>query len=387
MKQSRFIVAALSMSCITTLSSCFKEEPLNAECDIEQAYIHADNKILFTNPSDTLVNVQSDTTKIEFTMTQFANLKKQAPMFRLTQGATIQPESGSVHDFSNGPVTYVVTSEDKQWTRTYQVSIKKGQTTMPNEIEFEFENAYLSKGYYNWQENWNGNKLDIWATGNSGFQMSNSSSKPEEYPTVMIEDGHKGKGVKLTTQRTGKIAYMVHKPIAAGNLFIGQFDATDALRDAMKATKFGRPFSFSAKPEKLEGWYKYQPGEKFTDKDMNELNRHDYGTIYAVLYENIDENGDAVVLYGDNVQSSKQIVALALVGETHDDNGKIAIGNTPEWHHFSVDFEYKKTINPTKLKNGSYSLAIVSSSSSDGANFLGAVGSTLWIDSFKLICK
>ena len=27
------------MSCITTLSSCFKEEPLNAECDIEQAFI------------------------------------------------------------------------------------------------------------------------------------------------------------------------------------------------------------------------------------------------------------------------------------------------------------------------------------------------------------
>lgn len=83
------------------------------------------------------------------------------------------------------------------------------------------------------------------------------------------------------------------------------------------------------------------------------------------------------MLYGDNVQTSKQIVALALVGETHDDNGKIAIGNTPEWHHFSVDFEYKKTIDLIKLKNGGYSLAIVSSSSSDGANFLGAVGSTL----------
>lgn len=395
MKQSRFIVAALSMSCITTLSSCFKEEPLNAECDIEQAYIHADNKIslnlLFTNPSDTLVNVQSDQTNIEFTMTQFANLKKQAPMFRLTQGATIQPESGSVHDFSNGPVTYVVTSEDKQWSRTYQVSIKKGQTTMPNEIEFEFENAYLSKGYYNWQENWNGNKLDIWATGNSGFKMSNSSSKPEEYPTLMIEDGHRGKGVQLTTRRTSGLADAVKKPIAAGNLFIGQFDATDALLDdAMKATKFGHPFSFSAKPAKLEGWYKYQAGEKFTDKNMKELNRHDYGTIYAVLYENIDEKGNAVLLYGDNVQTSKQIVALALVGETHDDNGKVAIGNTPEWHHFSVDFDYQsygKTIDPVKLKNGGYSLAIVCSSSSDGANFLGAVRSTLWIDSFKLICK
>ena len=380
------------MSCITTLSSCFKEEPLNAECDIEQAYIHADNKILlnllFTNPSDTLVNVQSDQTNIEFTMRPFAALTKQAPIFRLTPGATISPESGSLQDFSKGPVTYTVTSEDKQWSRTYQVRIKKGQTTIPNEIEFEFENAYLSKGYYNWQENWNGDILDIWATGNSGFNISNPSAKPEKYPTVMIEDGYKGKGVKLTTQRTSKLADKVHKPIAAGNLFIGQFDATDALLgDAMKATKFGHPFSFSAKPAKLEGWYKYQAGEKFTDKNMKELNRHDYGTIYAVLYENIDEKGNAVLLYGDNVQTSKQIVALALVGETHDDNGKVAIGNTPEWHHFSVDFEYKKAIDLIKLKNGGYSLSIVCSSSSDGANFLGAEGSTLWIDSFKLICK
>ena len=380
------------MSCITTLSSCFKEEPLNAECDIEQAYIHADNKIslnlLFTNPSDTLVNVQSDQTNIEFTMRPFAALTKQAPIFRLTPGATISPESGSLQDFSKGPVTYTVTSEDKQWSRTYQVRIKKGQTTMPNEIEFEFENAYLSKGYYNWQENWNGDILDIWATGNSGFNISNPSAKPEKYPTVMIEDGYKGKGVKLTTQRTSKLADKVHKPIAAGNLFIGQFDATDALLgDAMKATKFGHPFSFDAKPAKLEGWYKYHAGEKFTDKNMKELDRHDYGTIYAVLYENIDEKGNAVLLYGDNVQTSKQIVALALVGETHDDNGKVAIGNTREWHHFSVDFEYKKAIDLIKLKNGGYSLSIVCSSSSDGANFLGAVGSTLWIDSFKLICK
>ena len=389
---SQFIIASLTAASTLSLTSCFKDEPLNAECDIEQAYIHPGPllKLWFANAADTLVNVQSDQDKIEFTMRSFANLSKQAPMFRLTPGATIQPESGSVHDFSKGPVTYVVTSEDKQWSRTYQVSIKKGQTSMSNEFEFEFENAYLNKGYYNWKENWNGEELDIWATGNPGFKISNSSAKPEEYPTTMTEDGYQGKGVKLTTQRTSKLADMVKKPIAAGNLFIGQFDATDALRDAMKATKFGRPFSFSSKPLKLEGWYKYQAGEKFTDKEMKELDRKDYGTIYAVLYENIDEKGNQIVLYGDNVQSSKQIVALALVGETHDDNGKVAIGNTPEWHHFSVDFDYQsygKTIDPLKLKNGGYSLAIVCSSSSDGANFLGAVGSTLWVDSFKLICK
>lgn len=74
--------------------------------------------------------------------------------------------------------------------------------------------------------------------------MSNSSSKPEEYPTVMIEDGHKGKGVKLTTQRTSWVADMAHKPIAAGNLFIGQFDATDALLGCNESNKVRSPIQF-----------------------------------------------------------------------------------------------------------------------------------------------
>ena len=91
----KFITLSLSTVCALSLSSCFKDEPLNAECDIEQAYIHPGSwlKLWFTNVSDTLVNVQSDQDKIEFTMKPFASLKKQAPMFRLTPGATIQPES------------------------------------------------------------------------------------------------------------------------------------------------------------------------------------------------------------------------------------------------------------------------------------------------------
>lgn len=390
---SKFIAISLSAICAISFTSCFKDEPLNAECDIEQAYISPGDKLdaWFEKPADTLVSVQSDQTKIEFAMAGSADLSRQAPQFRLTPGATIQPESGSTQDFSNRPVTYTVTSEDGKWTRTYQVSIKKGQTTLAREINFDFEDAYLSKGYYNWRETLGGETIDLWATGNAGYKISNSSAPAANYPTAMVEDGHDGKAVKLTTRRTSKLADMVKKPIAAGNLFIGQFDATDALRDAMKATKFGRPFSFESKPAKLEGWYKYQAGEKFTDKDMTELaDRKDYGTIYAVLYDNTDPSGNAVVLYGDNVQTSPQVVALALVGETHDDKGKQAIGDTPEWHHFSVSFDYQtygKHIDTDKLRKGGYSLAIVCSSSTEGANFMGAVGSTLWIDSFKIICE
>ena len=385
-----FALASITLSLLT---SCFKDEPLNAECDIEQAYIHPGDNLgkWFESPSDTLVSVQSDQTEIEFSMKGAADLTQQAPLFRLTPGATISPENGSVQDFSNGPVTYTVTSEDRQWTRTYHVSIKKGQTQLPKELDFDFEDAYLDRGYYNWRETIDGETSDLWATGNPGYKISNSSAKAENYPTAMVEDGYEGKAVKLTTRRTSQLADMVKKPIAAGNLFIGQFDATDALRDAMKATKFGKPFSFQSKPIRLEGWYKYQAGEKFTDKNMNVIaGRHDFGTIYAVLYDNHDQAGNAILLYGDNVQTSPQVVALALVGETTDDGGKKAIGDTPEWHHFSVSFDYAtygKTIDLDKLHNGGYSLAIVCSSSTCGADFMGCVGSTLWVDSFKIICE
>ena len=47
------------MMCLSTaLTSCFKDEPLNAECDIEQAYIHVDNpEAMFFSKNDTLQKV------------------------------------------------------------------------------------------------------------------------------------------------------------------------------------------------------------------------------------------------------------------------------------------------------------------------------------------
>ena len=212
------------MSCITTLSSCFKEEPLNAECDIEQAYIHVDNKILlnllFTNPSDTLVNVQSDQTNIEFTMRPFAALTKQAPIFRLTPGATISPESGSLQDFSKGPVTYTVTSEDKQWSKTYQVRcIVSGIST-----EYHFEQITMEPTNGRYQIFYdilsNGDSIS-WASGNAGFALTNINLGVYDYPTMQDEAGYKGKCAKLVTRSTGDFGNMLNMPMAAGNLFIG----------------------------------------------------------------------------------------------------------------------------------------------------------------------
>ncbi|MGN1253611.1 MAG: PCMD domain-containing protein, partial [Prevotella sp.] len=43
-----------------------------------------------------------------------------------------------------------------------------------------------------------------------------------------------------------------------------------------------------------------------------------------------------------------------------------------------------KTFDINKMIQGKYSIAIVASSSKDGAKFQGAVGSTLYIDEFHI---
>lgn len=393
--RDRYLAAAATLlGCTLSLTSCFKEEPLGAECDIEQAYIpmSQSNQQYFLNPTDTLVNLGSTESKISFLVKTGTPLTEMAPFFRLTPGATITPESGSIHDFSNGEdptmpdttgITYTVTSEDKAWHRTYKVLFtnppKKYETMRYNfETYFLNENKPVGK-YYVWSDlNEDGTRKYNWASGNQGFSMSKGSAKPEEYPTVPVPAGDaealpdSGACVKLTTRDTGQFGAMVKMPLAAGNLFIGKFDASQALMDAMKATQFGLPTN--AKPVEFSGFYKYKRGPVFTDRDMNELkDQQDYGTIYAVLYDNHDAEGHSVVLNGSNVQTSPQVVAIALLPDIDD---------TPEWTRFSIPFQYRQKIDKEKLQNMGYSLAIVASSSVGGASFMGAIGSTLWVDQF-----
>lgn len=82
-------------------SSCIKDEPLGMECDIEEAFIHADDpQAMFFQPSDSLTRVIATQTTINFSpLRPGADLTQMAPQFRITPGATISPASGSVHDF------------------------------------------------------------------------------------------------------------------------------------------------------------------------------------------------------------------------------------------------------------------------------------------------
>lgn len=371
--------------CALLATSCIKDEPLNSECDIEVCKVHHEaSDTIFYVVSDTLQSVNSVDTVINFYTRSRINpqdLSQVRVTFDLTPGATITPANGSVQDFSQGGVVYTVVSEDKLWSRKYKVRFVPMAILNPN---FDFETVELEQPrgrFYNWFAYGSDHvRQDLWATGNSGFALSRSSAKPHEYPSVMLEQGVSGKGVKLETCNTGKFGEMVKMPIAAGNLFLGSFDTQNALTDAMKATRFGVPVN--QKPVRFTGYYKFQPGEVFKDRYGIEVpGRVDAPDAYAVLYKNTDENGLPVTLYGDDVLTHKNIVAIARVPEFK----VTGISDASVWEHFDLPLEYKQELDMARLRNFGYNLAVVFTSSIEGATFCGAEGSTLLIDESAII--
>ena len=125
-------------------AGCFKDEPQNAECDILTASVTvAHPEEVFFHESDTLVTIGSEANSITFTVRRAADLTSMAPRFIITDGATIEPASGTVHDFSRGPVAYTVTSEDRQWSRRYEVAFHPVTVTVADTIRYDFEHYEL----------------------------------------------------------------------------------------------------------------------------------------------------------------------------------------------------------------------------------------------------
>lgn len=383
MRKTSLYLLLVAAACMA-MTACFKDEPLNAECDIERAWIHYDRPgECVWNLSDTIIsNVYSADSIITFKVKAGTDRAHLAPQFAVTAGAALTPASGTERDFSCGPLTYTVTSEDGNWQRTYRVEFVEEHRTTRDTINYDFEHVSWSTGslkYYIWSElREDGTEANIWASGNGGFAISNSSAAPDDYPTVSVDEGYEGKGVKLTTRKTGAIAAMVKMPMAAGNLFIGNFVTESALTNALRSTQFGQPFD--KKPTKFTGYYKYAPGDTFQDRYGNvEEGRTDEGAIYAILFRNHDADGNPVVLYGDNVQTSEQIVAKAILPEMKP---------AAEWTRFELEFDYGgQELDQETLDTFGYSLTVVFSSSTGGAYFQGAIGSTLYVDKVEIICE
>lgn len=362
-------------------SSCIQDEAANTEADIESCTV-SDPSILKMPPiinNNTVIIMAQPTIDI----TQFA------PLFELTEGATIEPTSGTARDFST-PQTYVVTSEDRQWKKEYTVYVDISDI----KLDFSFKHWEIKEGAKGkqWHEFYeistSGQKQSIWATANAGYALTGyitpeggRLTDPKIYPTVSEEVGVRGKCVKLETKPTGAFGDMVKMPLAAGNLFLGSFDASVAgqgPKEALAATKFGIPMNYHRKPIAFNVWYKYTPGPVFTDENKNPVDDEiDKFDIYAIIYE----PKDGKVLDGSIQFDDECIIAIARVDDPQPSN---------TYKELTLPFEYRKKIEDEdwkKLSNGQYYTAIVFSSSRSGAYFRGAIGSILTIDEARIILE
>lgn len=392
------------------LVSCIPEEPKNAECDIETVSVHVDNPTsVFHHEYDTLKIVGSASNQVVFLIRSQENVYSLPLTLSVTSGAIayIKEADGTFTEFKNGslvdfsdekPQTFRVISEDNQWNRTYSISFEHD---VPTEGDFtlDFENYALDATgkYYEWSIT-DPNVANVftdakWKNGNPGYKLCKSSAKPMEYPSVPVTNGGPDGSdcVKLETKDTGSFGSMVNMRLASGSMFNGIFDVSNALKDALRATRFGSPFAH--KPVKMTVWLRYEPGSTFQDR----LGKPVSGIIdepdaYVVFYRNQDESGNEVMIDGTDMFTNPYIVGIGRLPHNLNEDGSDKIGNTPihgltpRWQLVEIPLVYKKDVDQNILANKGYSLAVSFASSWQGGNFQGAIGSKLFLDNVSIYC-
>lgn len=368
----RLSLALLSFLCLT---SCIKEEALNIEADIVSATIEQEMVLLQGKP---VIGNNS----ISFRLKQYAGSYVFAPEFTLTPGASIEPKSGTPLDFIQ-PQTYTVSSEDGAWEKSYEVSFIVDAVAS---FTSSFENVDLVRtenpvGLYHefFEYLPNMQKKKDWDTGNIGYNIllatllgPGEEASPDLYPTYQTEDGFIGKGALLQTRTTGPLGGLFGSPLAAGNLFIGEFSFTFP---AIKSTKFGQNYSSDTPPKSLKGMFKYKAGADFEVNSKPSNLQKDTWDAYAILFE---KTGEDLFLEGDHNFQDPRMISVARIKPAD----RI---ETDKWTAFEIDFEFLpgKTFDPTK----EYLYTIVFSSSLEGDKYNGAIGSTLWIDEVQLVTE
>ena len=363
MKLSKFIPAVV-LSVGLLFSSCIREEAPNMEADIESVTNANAESLLQTQPV-----IESN--NITFRMKTFSGSYKFAPEFKLSDGATISPASGTELDFTQ-PQTYTVTSQDGAWSRQYVVSFITDENAFITSYSFENMEEDATNKYHKFYELINGQKLYNWSSGNDGFTLVNSGEKADTYPTFQITDGYSGNAVRMITRSTGFLGSMFGSPIAAGSFFLGYFKFA---YPAIKSTRFGIPYNYNKAPKAITGYFKYKAGTRLTKKDRSSTLTKDTWNAYAILFEKSDVDN---YLLGDHNFADARIVSIA---KLKDEDRK----ETSEWTRFEIPFELVsgKSFDPTK----EYMYTIVFTSSIEGDKFNGAVGSTLDIDEVKIITE
>ena len=97
---------------------------------------------------------------------------------------------------------YTVTSEDKNWHRTYAINIHYTETKSIPTV-FNFENVktvpYNKNEYSVLYEAASGYPTLTWSSGNQWFALTGSGYAPNDFPTSISPNGRTGNCLQLIT--------------------------------------------------------------------------------------------------------------------------------------------------------------------------------------------
>lgn len=302
---------------------------------------------------------------------------KLAPVITISEKAVVTPASGVAQDFSNNKkVEYTVTAEDGT-SKKYSVSISgtnkvtvydfEEWTVDESQSEVEYQFPIAVGGWASC------NGAVVFIKGFGFMAQPTPIFYTGPYPINKSEEAHGGSyaAEMISIDTTGSDNMLGQKvpKVTAGSLFLGEFNALNALADPMTTTLFG--IEYTEKPLIVKGFFKYTPGTEFYNSTgVLEPDTKDECALSAVLYEVEDVKE---TLNGNDIYTSDKIVASA----------SYTNGGVSEYTPFELKLEYKedKVYDPNKK----YKFAVIFSASKDGAAYNAAVGSRLLIDDVTII--
>ena len=340
--------------------SCVKEDFFGLS-----GYGNIKSIVVSNQASNAVINKNEFTVEVEIPAgIDLATISIQT--LTLSSFATSDKQVGDILDL-NDPQQILVTAEDgsiSTWTITSFVASATPQ----------LDNGDLNLWYKTGSDYYEPGAdaaTTIWGTGNPGTQILNKLA------TIPEDLGNGNLAAHLVTLDNGKLAGTFGAPIAAGSLFTGIFnsDKIDP-SDPEAAIEFGTPFS--GRPTQLRFKYSYQPGVENKDKSGNVLAFGDACDIYALL--EIRLGGKTERLATAWFRSSDDQPELATM-ELSFTYGELD-GSFPDYmkptDHGYVSGDSATFVLPTHI-------TFVASSSFDGANFAGAIGSTLIVDDVEMV--
>ncbi|MBS2210341.1 PCMD domain-containing protein [Carboxylicivirga mesophila] len=272
---------------------------------------------------------------------------------RLSEGATCEWQVNDQVDLTT-PTEFIVTAGSGK-TKTWLVRAHPA---------LELQNSLFTQWHMAGKV-WNpyaAGTARYWCTGNEGVVTLSDSN------TVPIDNGGNYQGARLETVSMGFLGGVAGTPIAAGNMFIGDFVTN--ISSPAESAKFGRPAV--VRPKQLHCQFDYSPAinEETAEGISMEKGDEDYGHIWIKIMHVADDTGEF-----DPVTHLP--VGAIVIGE-----GELVLnGQYPAGSEATIDINY----DANKIDKAPTHMAIVATSSYYGEFFVGGVGSVLNIMEMALI--